>query len=102
MGDLGHIQYKHKVGSSTWQVTRVIAIKPSLDGVVRTITVGFRPRHMMDKAKKYCFKPQDTMEIGVQCFAVLLPIKEQGEDMEGAEDSPEASSPLPSSEMTLN
>ena len=77
VGDVGHILYEQKLGEHTWRVARVSAVKPSSDGIVRTITVSFRPRHVRDKAKKYQTKRPLELEIGVQRFAVLLPLEEQ-------------------------
>ena len=43
----------------------------------RTITVSFRPRHATDKGKDYVSKTPQTLQIGVQRFAVLLAREEQ-------------------------
>ena len=99
MGDLGHIRYEQKLGTHTWQVARVVKVKLGDDQVVRTIMVNFRPRHVSDLCKKYVSKHPEEMEIGVQRFAVLLPIKEHGEDLVSTEDT---DSVPQSSEMTLN
>ena len=78
-------------------VARVERVKSGEDGVVRTITVCFRPRHVSDKGQTYKSKPEEEMEIGVQRFAVLLPVEEQGRLSEPVADD----EPLPqASEMT--
>ena len=50
---------------------------PDADGHVRTINVQFRPRHVRDRGKKYRAKQPLDMDIGVQRFAVMLPVEEQ-------------------------
>ena len=77
VGDLGHLHYEEKLGAQTWRMARVVAVKTGEDNLVRTITVNFRPRHKSNFGKDYVSKPADEMEIGVQRFAVLLPVEEQ-------------------------
>ena len=82
-----------------WRITRVVEVKTGEDGIVRTIRVSFRPRHVSDLGKKYKSKKAEEMEIGVQRFAVLLPVEEQGNletEVESVLSDPE------SSEMTEN
>ena len=52
-------------------------VDPDDDGLVRTINVTFRPRHVRDQGKKYRVKQPLDMDIGVQRFAVMLPVEEQ-------------------------
>ena len=42
------------------------------DGVVRTVTVAFRPRNKRDTGRPYVSKMAQKLTIGVQRFAVLL------------------------------
>ena len=76
---------------------------PDEDGLVRTINVSFRPRHVRDKGKKYRSKEPLDMDIGVQRFAVMLPIEEQESGQDNAA-APVEVEPIPpqASEMTLN
>ena len=38
--------------------------------------MAFRPRHVKDANKKYCFNKASEIEVGVQRIAVLLPVEE--------------------------
>ena len=95
VGDIGHVRYENKFGPEAWRIARVAKVQNSQDGLVRTIEVAFRPRHTSDRSKPYQSKPEVHLEIGVQRFAVLLPVEEQ-EETKASGDLPDAS------EMTLN
>ena len=75
-GDVGHIKYPRKVGDDDWRLAVVEAAKVDDDGVVRTVTVAFRPRHKKDAGKPYAPKEAQRMTIGAQRFAVLLAVEE--------------------------
>ena len=99
VGDIGNILYEQKLGKHTWRVAQVSKVKPSPDGTVRTILMSFCPQHVRDRAKKYKKKKPLELEIGMHCFAVLLPIEEQDSELasdEAGDLDPDAS------KMTLN
>ena len=75
-GDVGHIKYPRKVVDDDWRLAVVEAAKIDDDGVVRTVTVAFRPRHKRDAGKPYAPKEAQRMTIGAQRFAVLLAVEE--------------------------
>ena len=75
-GDIGHVKYPKKVGQHEWRLAVVETASPDDDGVVRTVTVAFRPRHKSDKGKPYAPKTAQRMTIGVQRFAVLMAVEE--------------------------
>ena len=51
-GDVGHIKYPRKVGEDDWRLAVIEEAKQDDDGVVRTVTVAFRPRaHKRDTGK---------------------------------------------------
>ena len=77
VGDIGLIKYEKSLGSDSWRLARVARADPDEDGLVRTINVCFRPRHVRDQGKKYRAKQPLGMDIGVQRFAVMLPVEEQ-------------------------
>ena len=56
----------------------------------------FRPRHVRDLGKKYRSKQPLEMEIGVQRFAVMLPVEEQESwtEQDGASTSAEVNPSL--------
>ena len=99
VGDIGLLKYEQKVGPDSWRLARVVLTHPGVDGLVRTITVSFRPRRVSDKGPEYKVKASQSMLIGVQRFAVMLPVEEQGGNAEL--DTHQQELP-PASEMTLN
>jgi len=80
VGDVGHMLYKAALGKSAYRLCRVISTSPDTHGVVRTCTVGFRPRHRAEQGEEYQSKELTTMIIGVQRFAVLLPLELQTDE----------------------
>ena len=108
VGDIGVLRYENKLGPDSWRLARIAKADPDDDGLVRTIQVQFRPRHVRDKGKAFKSKKPLVMSIGVQRFAVMLPVEEQDGQGEAAlgdqEDECESGSNLPprASEMTLN
>ena len=74
--DVGHIRYPRKVGEDDWRLAVVEVAKEDDDGVVRTVTVAFRPRHKKDAGKPYAPKEAQRMTIGAQRVAVLLAVEE--------------------------
>ena len=65
VGDIGLIKYDKALGSDSWRLARIARADPDEDGLVRTINVEFRPRHVRDKGKKYRTKAPLDMDIGV-------------------------------------
>ena len=76
IGDIGHVKYHKAVGQQDWRLAMVETADQDDDGVVRTVTVAFRPRHKRDLNKPYVSKEAQRMTIGVQRFAVLMAIEE--------------------------
>ena len=69
------------------------------DGIVRTVSVAFRPRNKRDTGRPYTTKAAQRLKIGVQRFAVLMPVEETSGHVEGSDMDQEPSAPPPS-EMT--
>ena len=108
VGDVGVLKYEQKLGPDAWRLARVVAVHPDENKLVRTITFGFRPRNVRDKGPAYGAKAAQNMDIGIQRFAVMLPVEEQI-DQQGAPRQQESQDrqvqepEVPSaSEMTLN
>ena len=76
VGDIGHVKYTRKVGEHEWRLAMIDVANPDEDGVVRTITMAFRPRHKSETGKPYVSKTAKRMTIGVQRFATLLTLDE--------------------------
>ena len=105
VGDVGVLRYEQKLGPDSWRLARISKADPDQDGLVRTIQVELRPRHVSDRGKAYKSKKPVVMVIGVQRFAVMLPAEEQvGKSLEDrpADDDASQEAPPRSSEMTLN
>ena len=80
VGDIGHIVYKSSLGQSAFRLCRVSSTSPDAHGVVRTLTVSFRPRHRAEQGPRYTAKDPVEMVIGVQRFSCLLPIELQQDE----------------------
>ena len=100
-GDVGHIKYPKKVGDDDWRLAVVETAKVDDDGVVRTVTVAFRPRHKKDAGKPYAAKESQRMTIGAQRFAVLLAVEEV-EGMAAGNSETVSISPNQDSEKRVN
>ena len=97
VGDIGLLKYEQKLGPDAWRLVRVVKAHPGSDGLVRTITVEFRPRRATDKGAGYKSKVPQSIEIGVQRFAVMLAVEEQSSGLQSGQQEVPASS-----EMTVN
>ena len=98
VGDVGHVKYARKVGEHDWRLAMVEVADPDEDGVVRTVTVAFRPRHKSETGKPYVSKEAKRMTIGVQRFATLMTVT----DMHELAAPPVDQEKVAASEMTEN
>ena len=80
VGDIGHLQYKSTMGKSAYRLCRITSVSPDTHGVVRTCAISFRPRHRAETGPQYRAKEPESMTIGVQRFAVLLPVELQEDE----------------------
>ena len=96
VGDVGHILYKNSLGKSAFRLCRVLSTSPDAHGVVRTCTVGFRPRHVAERGQRYVPKEPVSMIIGVQRFSVLLPVELQSDTAFSLSPRPRSTPSLPS------
>ena len=76
-GDTGHRRYDDNKSTPRWRLAWLQVIRVDDDGKVRTISVPYRPLHATDKGQDYVSKTPQTLQIGVQRFAVLLARKGQ-------------------------
>ena len=88
VGDIGHVRYENKYGPDAWRIASVVKTELGEDGLVRTVEVAFRPRHVSDWGKPYRSKEAVSLEIGVQRCAVLLPVEEQHQPHDLKEQCP--------------
>ena len=79
VGDIVLVRHQGKVAKPSYRLARVLNAKPDDHGVVRTVTVGYRPRHVADKKKgrRYVAKPLEELAAPVQRLVVLLAVEEQ-------------------------
>ena len=81
VGDVVLIHYEVKYGKGEYRLARVTQVHPAANNVVRTVTVGLRPRDSREKvSKKAPFlsnKPLEEIKLGVQRLVVVSPVEEQ-------------------------
>ena len=75
VGDIGHIIYKGMYRLNAFRLCQVSEVCPNILGTVRTCIVQFRPSHTGDLSKPFVPNEPITMDVGVQRFAVLLPVE---------------------------
>ena len=78
VGDIVLVRHQGKVAKPTYRLARVLTAKPDDKGDVRTVVVGYRPRHVADRKKRtYVAKPLEELVAPVQRLVVLLAVEEQ-------------------------
>ena len=77
VGDIVMLRYDGKVSKDKYRLARVQEIHPDSKGVVRTVTIGLRPRHAKEGALPYRHKPLTEFVVGIQRLIVILPQEEQ-------------------------
>ena len=84
-GDVCLLQYENKV-KNTYRLCRIKEVKVSEDGLVRTVTVGYRAKRK-GKLLPYVSVPLTTMDVAIQRLVLLVPSeKVTGEAEEVKED----------------
>ena len=79
VGDVDFIPYPSKFSRPWFRPCKVVDTHPDLDGVVRTVTVGFRTGRGEATAggQEYVAGKPETMLVPVLIVAVILSVKEQ-------------------------
>ena len=78
VGDIVMVRHQGKVAKPTFRLARVLKAFPDEEGNVRSVVVGYRPRHAADRRKmKYVAKPLEELTASVQRLVVLLAVEEQ-------------------------
>ena len=78
VGDIVLVLYDRKVGKGEYKLGRVTKVHPDCNGIVKTITVGFRRTDSREKVLPYIPKVLDEVTVGVQRVCVICPVEEQG------------------------
>ena len=90
IGDMGFLSYPSKFSRLWFRPCRVLDVHPDLEGSVRTVTVGFRPRRgpAAKAGEDYIPTTLESMLVPVQRVTIMLPVEEQspGRDVEKARE----------------
>ena len=79
-GDVCLLQYENKV-KNTYRLCRVIAVKKSEDGLVRTVTVAYKARRS-GKLLSHVSSPLTTMDVAIQRLVLLVPREKAADGVE--------------------
>ena len=77
VGDIVLLRYEAKFSKDRYRLAKVQRVHPDASGVVRTVTVGMRPRDARDRTLPYRSRPLLEFEVAVQRLVVILPKEEQ-------------------------
>ena len=83
-GDIVLLKYENKVSAPVYRYGKVLKAHPDDHGVVRTVTVGTRPRRAREPPRDYIPRKLDEQIVPIQRLVLLLPAEQ-------LEDLPEAS-----------
>ena len=76
-GDIVLVLYAKRIGKGEYRLGRILQVHPDAHNIVRTVTVGMRPRDKREDPKTYVKKPLEELEVGVQRVVVISPVEEQ-------------------------
>ena len=60
-----------------YRLAMVLQVHPDSNGLVRTVTIGYRRRNKKEKAEVYQKKPLVQEEVAVQRLCLLVPKDEE-------------------------
>ena len=89
-GDICMIKYERKVGKGDYRLCRVAEVHPDKKGLVRTVTVAFRPISSKEKSLPYLPKDLTKMKVGINRLVLICP----AEDIEHNEEIIDGTSDL--------
>ena len=75
---VGHIIYKGAYGRDRFRLCRMSDVHPGTNSVLRSCTIHFRPRHIVNRCRAYVAKEPVSMKVGIQRIAILLSVEDQG------------------------
>ena len=78
VGDVVMMYYTNNIADD-YRLARVVELHPDTNGLVRTVTIGYRKRNKNEKARKYQKKPLTKEKVAVQRLCLLI---ESGETFE--------------------
>ena len=83
-GDVYLLQYENKV-KNTYRLCRIKEVKVSEDGLVRTVTIGYRAKRK-GKLLPYVSVPLTTMDVAIQRLVLLVPSEKVTGEAEEVKD----------------
>ena len=82
------VLYDRKICKGEYKLGRVTKVHPDCNGIVRTVTIGFRKTDVREPLLPYVPKVLDEVTVGVQRVCVICPVEEKrlgGGKEDGAE-----------------
>ena len=76
VGDVCLVKYDHKVGKADYRICRVEEVEMDAKGLVRTVTVGMRPRDSREKSLPYKSKKLKSLKLAIQRLILICLAKE--------------------------
>jgi len=76
VGDVCLVKYDHKVGKADYRICKVQEVEIDNKGLVRTVTVGMRPRDSREKSLPYKSKKLKALRLAVQRLILICPAVE--------------------------
>ena len=73
VGDVCLLKYDKKVGKGDYRLCKVDEVHPDEKGLVRTVTVLFRPPSSKEKSLPYKSKDLSKMKVGVNRLVLICP-----------------------------
>ena len=86
VGDVCLVKYDHKVGKADYRICRVEEVEKDAKGLVRTVTVGMRPRDSREKTLPYKSKKLKSLRLAIQRLILICSAHEVNELLEGNEN----------------
>ena len=72
-GDVCLLKYERKVGKGDFRLCKVVEVHPDEKGLVRTVTVAFRPPSSKEKSLPYTSKELKEMKVGLNRLVLICP-----------------------------
>ena len=86
VGDVVLLKFDSKISKCRFRLARVVKVHPDDSGVVRTVTICLRQRHVKEQPLPYRTKKTE-FAVTVQRLVVIIPIEEQVNEDEQVDDT---------------
>ena len=81
-GDVCLLKYDRKIGKGDFRLCKVEEVHPDDKGLVRTVTVIFRPISSREKSLPYTSKELSRMKVGLNRLVLICPAEKVYSDEE--------------------